>query len=131
MGNFTYDPTTSAGQVRLLITDTNTLDATVQFFQDDEIAAFLTMAANNVKRAAAAALMAMARNEVIIQKKIKIMDLQTDGPAVAKELRESAAELRTEAADEDVTGAFDTAEMVNDDFSARERIWKQAQRGDL
>ncbi len=93
------NPTSDIGRVRLLITDTTE----PALFDDGQIEAFLGMAAGrNVKRAAAAALEVIARSEVLIGKKIRTSDgLSTDGPAVAKELRESAAALRAEADSDD------------------------------
>jgi hypothetical protein len=74
-------------------------------------------------RAAAAALDTIASNEALVQKKIRSLDLQTDGPAVAKELRAHAAELRRQAEEEDTAaGDFEVAEMVFDDFGRRERF---------
>lgn len=122
---FTYDPTTDRGRVRLLITDT---DAANAIFTDAEIDAFLSIEGDAVKRAAAAALDQTASSEALIQKRIRLLDLTTDGPAVAKALRDHAQRLREQAEDEDVTGAFDWAELVLDDFSARERIWNEALR---
>lgn len=122
---FTYDPSTPAGRVRLLATDT---DADHAIFQDDEIDAFLAMESDSIKRAAATALDQIASSEALIQKRIKLLDLQTDGPAVATELRKHAAELRKQADGEETTGAFDYAEMVVNPFSARERLWNQRLR---
>lgn len=124
---FTYDPSTAAGRVRLLATDT---DSTNAIFSDDEIAAFLAMENDSVKRAAATALDQIASSEALIQKRIKLLDLQTDGPAVAKALREHAAVLRAQADDEETTGAFDYAEIVTNQFSARDRLWNQMLRGE-
>lgn len=122
---FTYDPSTSAGRVRLLATDTDSDNA---IFTDDEIDAFLALEDTNVKRAAATALDQIASSEALIQKRIKLLDLQTDGPAVSKALREHAAALRKQADDEEITGAFDYAEMVVNPFSARDRLWNQRLR---
>lgn len=122
---FTYDPSTSAGRVRLLATDTDSDNA---IFSDDEIDAFLALEDDNVKRAAATALDQIASSEALIQKRIKLLDLQTDGPAVAKALREHAAALRKQADDEETAGAFDYAEMVVNPFSARDRLWNQRLR---
>lgn len=126
----TYDPATTAGQVRLLIADTD-VDGPVVYFQDDEISAFLTLAQDgDVRLAAAHALEVLAGNEAMVSKKVRTRDGQTtDGPAVAKELRAQAAALRAEWArlddlndDED----WATAELVVDDFSRRQRIYNQA-----
>lgn len=125
---FTYDVSTSAGRVRLLATDTDVDNA---IFQDSEIEAFLAMEGDSVKLAAAAALDQIASSEALIQKRIKLLDLQTDGPAVAAELRKHAAALRLQADAEDITGMFDYAEMVVNPFSARERVWNQRLRGNV
>lgn len=93
----TLDPATDIGQVRLLITD---VDEAAPLFTDAQLAAFLTME-GSAKLAAATALETIARSEVLISKKISTSDgLSTDGPAVAKELRESARQLREQAAGE-------------------------------
>lgn len=118
---FTYDVSTDRGKVRLLCTDTLESNA---IFQDAEIDAFLTLN-TSVRLAAAAALEVIAANEVLILKKIINLDLETDGPAVAKELRELAKQLR---AQESAVGAFDFAEQIHDDFTAREYWLKQVQR---
>lgn len=126
----TYDPGTDAGRVRLLIADTD-VDGPVVYFQDDEIAAFLALAQDgDVRLAAAHALEVLAGNEALVSKKVRTRDgQQTDGPAVAKELREQAKALRAEWArlddlndDED----WAVAELVVDDFSWRQRITNQA-----
>lgn len=127
---FTLDYSTSAGKVRLLISD---IDAAAPIFQDDAIAAFVTMTpGGNVKRAAALALMTLAANETLVQKRIKTLDLSTDGPAEAEALRKLAMDLRKQA-DEDETaedgGAFDWAEMVTSPATADERLFKERQRG--
>jgi len=118
---FTYDVTTDRGKVRLLCTDTLESNA---IFQDAEIDAFLTLN-TSVRLAAAAALEVIAANEVLVLKKIINLDLETDGPAVAKELRELAKQLR---AQESAVGAFEIAEQIHDDFTAREYWLKQVQR---
>lgn len=120
---FTYDVTTDRGKVRLRIADTNTSDADQQIFTDAEIDAFLEME-GTVRLAAAMALETIAANQVQVLKVIRILDLQTDGAAVARELRMQAQALREQdaASAEDLDGLFDWAEMAVDDFSARERI---------
>jgi hypothetical protein len=125
---FTYDLSTTVGQVRLLIPDRVSADA---FFEDDEIAGLLSIEGGNVKRGAALALETMASSEAYVQKVIRLMDLQTNGAQTAKALMDRAAALRKQAADEETFadgGAFDIAEWVNDDFSGRERLLKQALR---
>ena len=70
----------------------------------------------------------IAANQVLVLKVIRLMDLQTDGAAVGRELRLQAQRLREQAAAEEAGadgGAWDVAEMVVDEFTARERLWKQ------
>lgn len=111
----TRDLTTAVGQVRLLTTD---VDEAFPLHTDAEIGAFLTIEGSNVKRAAAAQLEAIATSETLVSKKITTQDLSTDGPAVAKDLRERAKLLRDQAdvteADEDETAdgfGFDYVDM--------------------
>jgi hypothetical protein len=59
---FTFDPTTSRGKVRLLISDTDDVTAANQVFTDAEIDAFLSLEDNEVYAAAAAAAQSMAAN---------------------------------------------------------------------
>ena len=124
---FTYVLATDNGKVRLLIPDRT---AAQYFLEDEEIAIMLAMESNNVKRTAALALETMASDEAYVQKMIKLMDLTTNGPAVAEELRARAASLRKQADEEDAatTAEFDWAEWVVNDFSYRERIDKEALR---
>lgn len=103
------DPTTPVGMIRLLITD---LSEDAPLFTDAQLEAFLTAEGNVVKRAAASALTTIARSEALVSKRITTQDLSTDGPAVAKELRASAAELRAEALTEQQAAADDGIEIV-------------------
>lgn len=122
---FSYDITNDAGKVRLLANDN---DAATHLFEDDEIEAFLSLE-DGVLRAAALACLTIAGNENLIQKKLTFLagaGIQTDGPAVAKELRAQAADLVARAdkleADED-EDAIDIAEFGFDPFSQREVIY--------
>jgi hypothetical protein len=118
----TYDVSTDEGKVRLLCQD---FDMENPIFADAEISAFLALNGSNVKLAAAQALDVIAANEVYIQKRIKLLDLWTNGPSEATELRQIAKELRrqvTEGEGELVGDFFDIAEMVFDDFTAREYV---------
>lgn len=122
---FTYDLANSIGKVRLLIMDNN---ADSYLFEDGEVSAFLLMEGDVVRRGAALALETMASNEAYVSKRIELLDLKTDGPAVAASLLKRAGELRSQADRDDQIeegGAFDIAEWVVDDFSARERMAKE------
>ena len=126
----TYDPLcpTNRDKVRLLCTDTDCANA---MFQDGEIDTFLTLMGSNVLRAAAVALFTIAAQEVLLMKRIKLLELTTDGPAEADALRRLALEYQekadlAEAAE--AGGAFDIAELVVDDFTYRERLDKESLR---
>ena len=120
------DYSTNVAKVRLLIAD---LDDTDQIFNDEAIAAFIDMALDsNLKRAAAQALLSVAVNEVLVQKRITLLDLKTDGPAEAIQLRLMAKLLMQQADDEELTGAFDWAEMVNTASQYDELLYKDALR---
>lgn len=131
---FTYNPACVAArdQVRVLCTDTDVAGgADAQYFQDSEIDFFLVLMTNNVLRAAAIALLTIAAQETLLMKRIRLLDLHTDGPAEAKALRELAAvyqEKATLAEAAEAGGTFDYAEMVVDAFTARERLAKEALR---
>jgi hypothetical protein len=125
---YTYVLTNTTGQVRLLIPDRVEADA---FFSDEEIAAFLALEGANVRRAAAMALETMASSEAYVQKAIRVLDLSTNGPATAASLLDRAARLRAQALEAEAAedgGAFDIAEVVYDDFSARQRLENEALR---
>ena len=89
------DFTTPEGQVRLLIGDSDP-----GIYDPEEIAGFLALTGGSVLLAAAHALDTIASSEAMVSKKITTQDLQTDGPAVAAELRAHAKALRAQAAAE-------------------------------
>lgn len=102
-------------------------------FQDDEIAVFLELEADSPKKAAALAIETIAVDEALVQKVMTNQGLSTNGAATATALLNRAKMLRQQAqadadSEEDAEGLFDIAEQVVDQFSARERIAKQAQR---
>lgn len=123
---FTYDLATDAGKVRLVITDT---DHDNEIFSDSEISTFLSLTAvdstNDINLASAVALETMAASEAIVQKKIKLLDLTTDGPAVATSLRASAKILRDQSENESY---IDWSELNLNDFAARDIIYNDALR---
>ena len=108
----TVPPATEAqDDVRLLIADTSTAN---RMFSTRQIAQFLRLNSDNVRRAAAQALDVMASNEAMVSKVIKTQDLSTDGAKVAEALRKQAAELRRQADDgeddSDDSSGFEIAE---------------------
>lgn len=93
---FTYDASTDAGKVRLLIGDTDTDDVDRQIFSDAEISAFLAMQSGVVALAAADALEAIATRQALILKVVKIGDRQTDGAKLSDALLAQAERRRSE-----------------------------------
>ncbi len=91
--------------VRLLIGDTDNLN---YILSDVEVGLFVTNSPADTRMAAAAALDTIANVEALLSKKIVTQDLSTDGPAVAKALRDGAALLRAQVRAEkaDVEDAY-------------------------
>lgn len=122
----TYEPDTDRGKVRLLITDTDTDNP---IFNDEEIDTFLGFSEydgeNDIFIAAAYALETIATSEALTQKAVKILDLSTNGPAVAKELRDHAEKLREKA---DQMAGFDIANMNLNTWVAEQLIINNALR---
>ncbi|GII87065.1 hypothetical protein Ssi03_50550 [Sphaerisporangium siamense] len=114
------DYSTPAGQVRLLIPDT---DEQNLLLNDPQIEAFLSLNSGNVRLAAAQALDVIAASEALISKKLTIDGRSTDGPAVAASLKAAATELRRQVdagEGDDTAGGFD---IVNFDPQAGLRGW--------
>ena len=124
---FTYDLTTDRGKVRLRIQDN---DEAYVFFSDADIDAFLTMAADldgdTVRHASADALDSWASNQALVLKKVTLLDVNTDGPAVAKAMREHAALLREQAFATSTDAGFEIAEMALGHFSWVEQVTNEA-----
>ena len=70
----------------------------------------------------------IASSEVLVQKRIKLLDISTDGTAESEALLKRAAVLRAQAeADEEGDySPIDFAPLIYDDFSFRERIIDEA-----
>lgn len=97
------DFATPLGKVRLLTAD---VDESALLLSNEHYAGYLEMNGNNVRRAAADVLEAMANSSSLLDKKIRTQaGLQTDGPAVATDLRKQAATLRALADAEDAAAA--------------------------
>lgn len=145
--SFTYEPGTYLGYVRFLVADT---DPSAEIFSDEELNACLqfesaqglyvsgqaatsAIAASNppipqvysVYRAAAMALDSLASNQSRLSGIIQLLDVKLDVKSASQELKGQAKEFR---ATENARGNFAIAEMVVNQFTARERIFKQWQR---
>lgn len=150
---FTYDFVNSpqVSNVRLLVADT---DYTAPIFQDEEIVAAMSIVqaqfqsgqffstpsgalgagAQGVNlpstpipyyRVAAVLLYAIAGNKSRLASVIKLLDVSLDPAKAAKALQDQAAAWIK--LDEE-SGAFAIIEQVNDQFSFRDRFWRQWQR---
>ena len=111
---------TQIGQVRLLIPDTEQLENPKDpsedpqyIFSDAQIQAFLALYNSNIKRAAAAAKLALATSEALISKVIKTYDFATDGAKLGAELRAQAKQLQDEAREDDMYDSFETFIVVS------------------
>lgn len=126
--SLTYDPSTAAGQVRLLAFD---FDLTAADFSDEDVSAFLTLNSGSVKLAAAQALDVKGAKAATVQGVISFGGISTNGASIADAFSKLAAEYRRQVyAGEDGSDAatFDWAEMVFDPFSYRERVINQFMR---
>jgi hypothetical protein len=113
--------------VRLLISDVGGETGTDFIFTDEEVEAFLELT-GAVRLAAAEALRAIAGNEAMVSKRITYLELSTDGPAVAKELRELADSLtaaHVAGAEEAEDEGFEIAEMNLDWNTRRAMLFRQ------
>lgn len=123
---FTYDLTSAEGKVRLIVADSREEG---HIFEDEEVTAFLEMNALSVRLAAADALETIASNESLVQKAITLLDLKTDGPKTAADLRKHAATLRAQATQEVALASedpgFDIAENPAGFWAEREYLWNE------
>lgn len=107
---FTYDPTTSRGEVRLLLSDTDTSDSTKQIFTDAEIDALLSMENNEIFAAAAAgaeALAASTARSAIAYRALGETINRKDIPGHFLKLAERWRDRATEAAPSEEIDSFD------------------------
>lgn len=114
-GVFPPDFTGDTGKVRLLIPDLTTEDSTADttyLFSDDEINGLVALYNGSVRRAAAAALDALAVNEALLYRYVRTDDLTVDGTKGAEVLRKRAASLRAEADAEDALALEEAFQIV-------------------
>lgn len=128
MGDFTYEPSTDAGYVRLLIGDTHVDEPSKQIFTDAEIDQFLSREGNNVKLAAAAAAEAIAASTARSAIAWRAMGRDVDKTKIPDAYQKAADRWRKQAQTENPAeeidqmafeyGDFgqDRSERVGDDF---------------
>lgn len=93
---------------------------------DTDVQTFLDLNASSIRLASADALDAIASSEALVQKVLRILDVSTDGAAVARALRDHAKALREQELYASDAGAFDFANVVVDRTSYWELIQKRA-----
>lgn len=84
---------------------------------------------DKIKLVAADCLDVIASSQALIQKKIKMLDQETDGPALARALRDHAKELRKQVRDGSESG-FEIIEMINNRPGYMEKMIKDLMRQD-
>jgi len=138
----TYDPSTDAGKVRLLISDTS--DPFI--FSDEEINSFfeiqrlqfqssmffsgvggrnMPLSPVSLLRVAALALNSIAANKARLSSIMKLLDVQLSPDKAAAALRDQA---RAYLEMDDEAGAFVLIEQVTTCWSFQQRFWSQVQR---
>ncbi|HEX9235959.1 MAG TPA: hypothetical protein VF972_06740 [Actinomycetota bacterium] len=123
----TYDPSTTAGQARLLCQDTG---PDLFVFSDQEMLAFLNLNQSDPRLAAAQALDVIAANEALVTKRTQLLDLMVDSAKAVVEVRAIASELRRQVfmGEADPSGQFDWAEFVTNPQTYVERLIDVARR---
>jgi len=103
---------TSVGKVRVLLGDTDPTNVaggsgTYLFFSDTELTALLEMYDDNVKLTSARCMETIAGSQALLLKAWSSDDLTVNGDRIARELRELAKQLRSEALSEESSNYFD------------------------
>lgn len=124
--SFTYEVATDIGKFRAIFPD---VDSTAALFSDEEIQVFLDLE-GDLRRARARGLERAAADTVLTLRVTKVLGLEVDGAAAARELRMEATAEREKAAEAEARagGLFDIAEIVYDDFSYRDRMRNESLR---
>lgn len=144
---YDFDVCPAISYVRILIPDT---DSANPIFSDEEITAFYTIQRSQFQsgqffsgaqgrnlpsqplsylRVAALALDSLANNKGRLGSVLQLLDVKLESLSVAaKVLREGAANYREV---DDNSGAMVIIEQVHNDWSFRDRWWKQFQRQQL
>ncbi len=110
----------NVGKVRVLLGDTDPTNVsnnvgTYLFFSDAELEAILGMYSDSPQMAAARCLDTIAGSQALLLKSWSSDDLTVNGDRIAKELRELAKQLRSEAMDAEGSEAFEIVAFGEDD----------------
>lgn len=125
------DYASPVGKVRVLIGDfTQRIDPAnpdagkAYLFDDAQLSGLIAIDGGNVYYAAAHALEVLATNEALVSKKIRTeAGLQTDGPAVANALGETAKRLRADGARQNADTDAEQGFQIVDFAPAPEWHW--------
>lgn len=98
--SFTYDLATETGRIRLLIADT---DPETCIYQDEELAALLALAGDDVRLAGAMAIEAICTDRARLARRVRIGAYETEGQALDA-LMALAKRLRDESDAERIAG---------------------------
>lgn len=127
------DYTTKNGQVRAIIPDIdeqNLIFQTAPPAETDLINVYLTIEKDNVKRAAAMAIEAIARDEALLLKVIRMGIYEADGAKLANTLLDSARALRQQADADDLRdeedAGFDIAEQIGTHWQENQYLYNEA-----
>ncbi len=110
----------NVGKVRVLLGDTDPTNVsnnvgTYLFFSDAELEAILGMYSDSPQMAAARCLDTIAGSQALLLKSWSSDDLTVNGDRIAKELRELAKQLRSEAMAAEGSEAFEIVAFGEDD----------------
>lgn len=121
---------TNVGKVRVLLGDTDPTNVTAGegeylFFSDAELTAILGMYSDSPQLAAARCLDTIAGSQALLLKSWSSDDLSVNGDRIAKELRELAKQLRSEAIASEASEAFEIIPFPSPEVTPEyaEPIW--------
>jgi hypothetical protein len=120
LGVAPVDLGSNIGRVRVLLGDTDPTNIVNNigeylFFSDAEIESILTMYSDSPQLAAARCLETIAGSQALLLKSWSSDDLTVNGDRIAKELRETAKQLRAEALASESSEAFEIISFGEDD----------------
>lgn len=135
-GDYTYDPESTVGRVRLYIDDRDVsncgdevpLRQRSAIFSDQEIDAFITDEGGDTLGATSRALMAIANNKSLLVQRRDIDGVSVDYGSLRADLMKAASEFRSMAAGGGVP-ADGYAEVAYTDFGARRIVVNSELRG--
>ena len=120
LGTAPVDLNSNVGRVRVLLGDTDPVNVVNNvgeylFFSDEELTAILDMYANSPQFATARCLETIAGSQALLLKSWSSDDLTVNGDRIAKELRETAKQLRAEAIADEGSEAFEIVAFSEED----------------